>query len=119
MSRTGRPSKLTPELSAALCGQLAEGLSRTRAAQLVGVSKKSVCAWLKLGRTGRSERHARFLVEVLAAEAAFVASLLAVVVRAAWPPVERVAKTTTRPDGSESVEVMEKQVPDWRVAAGV
>lgn len=99
MPRIDRPTKLTPALAAVFCGWLAEGLSRSKAARLAGVSKKSVCAWLKLGRSGRSSVHARFLADVLAAEARFVADQLAVVVRAATP---RRARTTRTPPITEA-----------------
>ena len=116
MPRTGRPTKLTPALTAAFCGRLAEGLSRTRAAAAVGVTKKTICAWLKLGRSGRSSVYAGFLADVLAAEARFVADQLAVVVRAAGPRTERITRTTTRPDGAVTVEVVERPAGDWRAA---
>lgn len=117
MPRTGRPTKLTAELTAAFCERLAEGLSRSKAARLAGVSKKTICAWLKLGRSGRSSVHARFLADVLESEARFVADQLAAVVRAATPCRRRVTRTTTRPDGSVVTVVTERVEADWRAAA--
>ncbi len=117
MPRTGRPSKLTPSLSAAFCERVASGLSRTQAASVVGVSKKTICGWLRLGRRSRSGPHAAFLTAVLAAEARFMAERLSAVVRAAAPRRARTVRTTTHPDGRVVVEVTERVQADWRAAA--
>lgn len=116
MPRTGRPSKLTPSLSAAFCERVASGLSRTRAASMVGVSKKTICGWLRLGRRGRSGPHTQFLAQVLAAEARFIADRLAAVVRAATPRRARTVRTTTHADGRVVTEVTEQWESDWRAA---
>jgi len=65
---------------------------------------------------GRGANCVHFVLEVLSAEARFVSDQLAVVVRAAGPRVERVTRTTTRPDGAVTVEVTEREVFDWRAA---
>jgi hypothetical protein len=117
MSRPGRPSKLTPTLTAAFCERVADGLSRTRAAVAVGISNKTLFAWLRLGRRSRSRPHADFRTAVLAAEAAFVAFRLAEVVQAAAPHRERTARTTTHADGRVVTEVTERVEADWRAAA--
>ena len=116
MVRRGRRPKLTPELSAAFCAAVGNGLSRARAAAIVGIAAKTVGRWFRAGWEGRSAAHVLFVREVRAAEARFVADQLAVVVRAAEPRVERVTKTTTRPDGAVTVEVVERPAGDWRAA---
>ncbi len=116
MPRRGRTPKLTPELLAAFCDALAGGLSRAKAAAVVGIAPKTVCRWVQAGRAGRSADHVLFVREVRAAEARFVASQLAVVRRAAEPRVERLTRTTTRPDGSTTVEVTEREACDWHAA---
>jgi hypothetical protein len=115
--RTGRPTKLTPALTAAYCGRVAAGLSRTRAAAAVGISKKTLFAWLRAGRYGRSRPHAQFRAAVLTAEAQFVAGRLAAVVRTGTPHRTRTTRTTTFPDGRVVVEVTERVAFDWRAAA--
>ena len=117
MPRTGRPTKLTPSLSAAFCEQLGVGLSRTKASALVGVSKKAVFEWLRLGRRADSGPHAEFLAAVLAAEATFVAEQLSTVVRAATPRRARTTRTTTFADGRVVTVVTERVQADWRTAA--
>lgn len=117
MPRAGRPTKLTPALVAAFCGRLADGLSRTRAAAVVGITKKTSCWWMRLGRLGRSPPHAEFRTAVLAAEAEFVAARMAAVVRAATPRRARTTRTTTHADGRVVTEVTERVATDWRAAA--
>ncbi len=116
MPRTGRPTKLTPALVAAFCGRLSDGLSRTRAAAAVGVTKKTVCEWMRLARLGRSPPHTAFRTAVLAAEAEFVAARLAAVVRAATPRRERTTRTTIYADGRVVTVVTERMASDWRAA---
>lgn len=117
MPRRGRPPKLSPALAARFCELVGGGLSRARAAAALRVSPKSVCRWLRVGREGGKAECVQFVQQVQAAEARFVADQLAVVVSAAGPRVERVTRTTTRPDGSMTVEVTEREVCDWRAAA--
>jgi hypothetical protein len=116
MARKGRIPKLTPELTAAFCEAVAGGLSRARAAAVVGVTPKTVCLWMRAGRTGRAGPHVHFVHAVRAAEAAFVADNLKSVRRAATPVRRRVTKTTTRPDGSVVTEVTERTECDWQAA---
>lgn len=116
MPRTGRPTKLTPALVAAFCGRLSDGISRTQAAAAVGVTKKTVCEWMRLARLGWSPTHAAFRTAVLAAEAGFVANRLAAVVRAATPRRTRATRTTTYPDGRVLTVLAERVEGDWRAA---
>lgn len=92
-------------------------MSRTKAAAAVGVTKKTVCAWLRVGRRGRSRPHEQFLAAVLAAEARFVADRLAAVVQAATPRRTRAIRTTTHADGRVVTEVTERVEADWKAAA--
>jgi hypothetical protein len=116
MSRKGRLPKLTPELTSAFCQVVGGGLSRARAAAVVGVTPKTVCLWMRLGREQRTGPHVHFVHAVTAAEARFIAANLATVRRAATPAKRRVTKTTTRPDGSVVTEVTERTECDWLAA---
>jgi uncharacterized protein CbrC (UPF0167 family) len=92
------------------------GLSRAKAAAVVGVTPKTVCLWMKLGRDRAVGPHVHFVHAVQAAEARFIADNLATVRRAATPSRRRVTKTTTRPDGSVVTEVTERTECDWLAA---
>ena len=117
MTRRGRPPKFTPELAAEFCRLVGEGVSRGGAAGMLGVTPKTVCGWLRAGREGKGADYVHFVNEVRAAEGRFVAKNVSAVARAAGPRVERVTRTTTRPDGCVTVEVTEREVCDWRAAA--
>lgn len=95
---------------------MAGGLSRAKAAAVVGVTPKTICLWMKLGREQQTGPHVHFVHEVTAAEARFIAANLAAVRRAATPVKRRVTKTTTRPDGSVVTEVTERVECDWQAA---
>jgi hypothetical protein len=116
MARRGRTPKLTPELTAAFCDAVAGGMSRAKAAAGVGITPKTVCRWMQSGRAGRGAAHVHFVHEVRAAEARFIATNLTAVRRAAQPRVERVTRTITRPDGTATVEVTEREACDWHAA---
>lgn len=116
MERKGRIPKLTHELTAAFAKAVGGGMSRAKAAAVVGVTPKTICVWMKLGREQRTGPHVHFVHEVTAAEARFIAANLAAVRRAATPTRRRVTKTTTRPDGSVTVEVTERTECDWQAA---
>jgi hypothetical protein len=116
MARKGRIPKLTPELTAAFAEAVGGGLSRAKAAAVIGVTPKTVCVWMRVGRTGRAGPHVHFVNSVRAAEAKFVAENVKAVRRAATPARRRVTKTTTRPDGSVVTEVTERTECDWQAA---
>jgi hypothetical protein len=94
-------------------------LSRTKAAVAVGVTKKTVCEWMRLARSGKSPPHLAFRTAVLEAEARFVADQLTVILRSATPHLIRTVRTRTRSDGQVVTEVTEREVSDWRAAAGL
>ncbi len=95
---------------------MAGGLSRAKAAAVVGVTPKTICLWMRQGREQRTGPHVHFVHEVTAAEAKFIATNLAAVRRAATPAKRRVTKTTTRPDGAVVTEVTERTECDWQAA---
>lgn len=84
--RRGRPSKLTPELEAALCRCLEQGLPFRPACELVGIDPSTAYRWLQRGREeeerGRLGRYARFRQAVAAAEAKLEARLVRAWLRA-------------------------------------
>ena len=55
MAKAGRPTKLTQELSEALCAHIAKGVSIQSSAPLVGVCRRSVTQWLKRGAEEREQ----------------------------------------------------------------
>ncbi len=117
MPRRGRPPKITPELAAQFCGHIADGVSKTRAAALIGINAATLHRWIALSRAGKGGRiYASFASEVARAEARFIAARLATVVRASRPKRVRVVRTVTRADGAETVEVVERVESDWLAA---
>jgi len=50
---SGRPSKLTPEVSKTICANLAEGMARKGACALARVSYEAMLVWLREGRKQR------------------------------------------------------------------
>ncbi len=117
MPRRGRPPKLTPELSAEFCGHIGDGVSKTRAAALVGINAATLFRWIALSRAGKGGRiYASFASDVARAEARFIAARVATVVRASRPKRVRVVRTVTRGDGSTTTEVTERIEADWMAA---
>lgn len=120
MSKPGRLPKLTPELAKRFCEAIANGMSRTRAGDLVGIHRVTVARWMKLGRSGKGGKLAtdcaNFVTQVVQSEARFIEKNLQSVRRAAAPRRVRTTKTYTRGDGSSSSEVTEKVEYDWAAA---
>lgn len=83
MARTGRPTKLTPELSAKVCGIIRAGNYRDVAAKRSGLPMRTFSDWLKKGRKEKSGAHRNFLLAVIEAEAVAETAMVAVVRRGA------------------------------------
>ena len=64
---SGRPTKLTPEVSKEICESLASCMQRGDAARLAGVSHEALRDWVQKGEDGE-EPFAAFLQEVVKAE---------------------------------------------------
>ena len=66
----GRPTKLTPEVQAAICEHLANGATLEVAAQAEGITRQTVTNWRMAGGKG-TEPYAAFLVASERARARF------------------------------------------------
>lgn len=116
----GRPSKLTPELTSALCRLLAdEGLPYSRACELAGVSERTFHRWKSKGQSAQSGDFWHFWQSIQKATAQFQQKQLAVIRRASTEPsVNERTRTRTDSDGKEVQERwIEKRAPSWQPAA--
>ncbi|WP_375757974.1 hypothetical protein [Corallococcus exercitus] len=69
-----RPSKLTPELQALICGHLERGLFRRAVAGLVGINEQTLSRWFHRGAGEERGVYRDFHLAVSAAEARFMQS---------------------------------------------
>ena len=49
----GRPTKLTPEIQGKICDAIRVGATREIAARAAGISKSTLCDWIRRGRDAR------------------------------------------------------------------
>lgn len=75
----GRPGKLTEELSEGIVASIRRGNYIETAANINGVSKPSVFAWMKKGREQKNGIYRRFLDALLKAQSEFEAEMLGIV----------------------------------------
>lgn len=75
--KTGRPTKLTPELQKAFCDQLASGCTYETAAEALEIHHSTISFWLSRGRQEQTGRYANFFKAVQRARAQVVQRLLA------------------------------------------
>lgn len=72
-----RPTKLTPELQAEICGYIENGNTFTRACALSGISEPSFYLWKSLGEkdidSGKETEYSEFLEAIKRAEEKFKA----------------------------------------------
>lgn len=68
--KRGRPTKLTPEVAAEVCGYIKNGLTDGDAAVLTGITPQLFCQWKRQGEAG-DEPYAQFLSQLRAAELEF------------------------------------------------
>ncbi|GHG91446.1 hypothetical protein [Comamonas sp. JC664] len=69
-----RPSKLTSELQAEICGHLERGLFRRAVAGLVGINEQTLSRWFHRGANEQRGLYRDFHLAVSAAEARFMQS---------------------------------------------
>ncbi|MBZ4336438.1 hypothetical protein [Corallococcus sp. AS-1-12] len=69
-----RPTKLTPEIQAAICAHLERGLFRRAVAALVGVDDQTLSRWFHRGAGEERGLYRDFFLAVSAAEARFMQS---------------------------------------------
>lgn len=120
MARSGRVPKLTPAVQSAIVNAVQVGVPVTQAAQLVGVGKSTVLAWLQWGdpQHGPSPKaiYTEFWDAVTRAKAIDEARRIARLEQAGRGGIVVHEKTTQYGDGRI---VTEKQFspPDWRCDA--
>jgi hypothetical protein len=78
----GRPTLLTSELSASICGRIADGLSFVDACRVNHIAEKTFYNWKERGETGE-EPFFEFLQSVKEAEGEFKSVHIATIKRAA------------------------------------
>lgn len=99
--KAGRPSKLTPEVHAAVVQALVNGLSRRHAATCAGISHRTYNAWRGTGRRGAGGPAYRdFLRDTDAALMKPVAANMVRLQNAARGGDVLQRTTVTRPDGT-------------------
>lgn len=64
-----RPTKLTEELTQAICENIELGLSYVLSCKAVGISFETFASWIRRGATGEEKKYADFHNRVRAAEA--------------------------------------------------
>lgn len=111
--RRGRPSKLTPELTARLCAYLRDGHYIATACQLAGITEATYHAWAAKGRATPGSVFSEFLESMEAARAHAEADALSAI-RSAMQPWRRRVTSSARGDRY----LQETDMPgDWRAAA--
>lgn len=83
MAKAGRPTKLTPELQASVCGIIEAGNYRCVAAEAVGLGERTLADWMKRGEDEPDSIYGDFRREVLEAEASAERRMVEIVVKAA------------------------------------
>jgi len=117
MARTGRTTKLTPQVHENIVRAVTAGVPVVQAAQLVGIGQSTVLQWLQRGE-GRAKRSAEaryveFVEAITRARAFDEARRLARLEQAGRGGAVIHEKTTTFADGRQVVE-RTYAPPDWR-----
>jgi hypothetical protein len=120
MPRTGRLTKLTPQVSASIVRAVAAGVPVVAAAALTGIAKSTVLQWLQRGE-GCSDRRSQpiyvaFVDAITRAKAIDEARRLARLELAGRGGAILSERTITHPDGRVEREVKHAP-PDWRADA--
>ena len=93
----GRPTKLTAKTQAAICENLARGMTQAHAAQAAGISERTFYYWKGAGeKTEKENREDEFLQSLKKANAEFEKTGTGVLYRAF---TEESGETTTTPQG--------------------
>jgi transposase len=69
MPRTGRPSKLTPEVQAKVCAAIRKGVHLETAAAAAGIGRATIYRWIEQGEAEESGPYREFRDSVRKAEA--------------------------------------------------
>lgn len=75
--RTGRPTKLTPEVARLICNAIRAGCFPETAIEAAGVSRATLYGWLRKGKTEKRGVHRDFLDTYKRALAEFEVSVVA------------------------------------------
>jgi hypothetical protein len=106
---TGRPSKFTPEIGAAIVKSLAIGATRTDAVGAVGIDYGTFSNWLKQGEEKGSGPFFRFFVACRQAESEARLKYTSVIAKAAsegdWRAALEYLKRRDRPNWGDGVDV--------------
>lgn len=81
--RSGRPSKLTPELQDEICKYIKDGYTIAQAAALSGITERTFYLWKKRGENSKSGKYFEFLQQVKMAQKIAEAKFIDVIKRAA------------------------------------
>lgn len=111
MSRAGRPPKLTPEITEAVCDALRDGLSIEGACARAGISPATYYEYNKRGRDGDT-RFTEFAAETARARADVERRLIESV---EWAAGERIRKRAL--GSGDAMEIIDEAERDWRAAA--
>ncbi len=68
MAKVGVKPKLTPEVQAEICKNLASGCHKSIAAACAGIGSRTFSTWMAKGKGHRTTRYGKFRLAVLAAE---------------------------------------------------
>ncbi|MEV4182232.1 helix-turn-helix domain-containing protein [Streptosporangium canum] len=125
----GRPTKLTPQVQADLLAALQAGHSIASAAEMAGISERTVHTWRERGQADDApEEFAQFAQALTRARAKARDILVAAAFAEAVGGIE--IQQTIRPDGTEDVrttppngrlalELPARMHPDWRPVKAV
>ena len=115
--RTGRATKLTPQIQESIVRAVTAGVPVVQAAQLAGIGKSTVLQWLQRGAGGSDRRsqpiYVAFVDAITRARALDEARRLARLELAGRGGAILSERTITHPDGRVEREVKHAP-PDWR-----
>jgi len=120
MPRTGAPTKLNKKKQQAFCEAIKLGLSRTRAARLIGVTMQTIENWCSWGKRDGKGKYFTFLKSVIQSEEFFVEDNLRTI-RNAAKGNDQIKETRTTLDSKgkikEQIVIVKEQKPLWTASA--
>jgi hypothetical protein len=126
MAKTGRPTKLTPELQEKLCNLISRGFQLERAAELAGIGKSTFFRWKDKAKTAKSGIYRDFREAVKEADAKAEIILLESVRKTALGGLDQEETVTETEDGEKgSGDYTKKRVtkkksfPVWQASAWI
>ena len=119
--RTGRPSKLTPKIQEMILDCIRMGLTYSKAAELVGITRHTLLNWRKWGQAEKSGIYFNFFNALQKAEAEGEIQCLQKIQEAARGGQE-IIDSKELYQGKKLIKQITKtvkSVPDWRAAAWI